>query len=68
MIPILATNEEFRSLHQRNLTRTQNFDEDAIANRAVWKAIESYFCLLKKGTQYDPSKIKVVTTEVAQAA
>jgi hypothetical protein len=34
----------------------------------VREAFESHFALLKKGTEYVPSKIKVVTADAAQAA
>lgn len=69
MIPILATNEEFRSLHQRNLTRTQNpLTKMQSLIALCGKLLRVIFALLKKGTKYDPSKIKVVMADAAQAA
>jgi len=69
MIPILATNEEFRSLHQRNLTRTQNpLTKMQSIIALCGKLLRVIFALLTKGVEYEPSKIKVVTTDVAQAA
>ena len=69
MIPILATNEEFRSLHQRNITRTQNpLTKMQSLIALCGKLLRVIFALLTKGIGYDPSKIKVVTTEAAQAA
>jgi transposase len=69
MIPILATNEEFRSLHQRNLTRAENpLTKMQSLIALCGKLLRVIFALLKKGTQYDPSKIKVVTADAAQAA
>ncbi len=69
MIPILATNEEFRSLHQRNLTRIQNpLTKMQSLIALCGKLLRVIFALLKKGTKYDPSKIKVVMADAAQAA
>jgi hypothetical protein len=69
MIPILATNEEFRSLHQRNLTRAENpLTKMQSLIALCGKLLRVIFALLKKGTKYDPSKIKVVTADAAQAA
>ena len=69
MIPILATNEEFRSLHQRNLTRTQNpLTKMQSLIALCGKLLRVVFALLTKGIEYDPSKIKVEMNEVSQAA
>ena len=69
MIPILATNEEFRSLHQRNLTRIQNpLTKMQSLIALCGKLLRVIFALLKKGTKYDPSKIKVVMADATQAA
>ena len=69
MIPILATNEEFRSLHQRNLTRTQNpLTKMQSLIALCGKLLRVIFALLTKGVEYDPSKITVVTAEATLAA
>ena len=69
MIPILATNEEFRSLHQRNLTRTQNpLTKMQSLIALCGKLLRVIFALLTKGVEYDPSKITVVMAEATQAA
>jgi len=69
MIPILATNEEFRSLHQRNLTRTENpLTKMQSLIALCGKLVRVIFALLTKGVEYDPERIKVGITEIAQAA
>ncbi len=69
MIPILATNEEFRSLHQRNLTRTQNpLTKMQSLIALCGKLLRVIFALLTKGVEYDPSKITVVMAEATEAA
>ena len=69
MISILATNEEFRSLHQRNLTRTENpLTKMQSLIALCGKLLRVVFALLTTGMEYDPSKIKVEMNEVSQAA
>ncbi len=69
MIPMLASNEEFRTLHHRNITRTQNpLTRMQSLTALCGKLLRVIFALLSKGAEYDPQKIKVEITEVAQAA
>ena len=69
MIAMLATNEEFRSLHWRNLNRDQNpLTKMQSLTALCGKLIRIIFALLTKGVDYDPRKVMVEVTELRQAA
>lgn len=69
MIPMLATNVEFRALHQRNITRAQNpLTKMQSLIALCCKLVRVIFALLTKGTAYDPRIIVGSLTETAQAA
>lgn len=68
MIPMLATNVEFRFLHQRNITRPQNpLTKMQSLIALCGKLVRVIFALLSKGIAYDPDKI-MESTKLAQAA
>lgn len=69
MIPILATNSEFRVLHKRNITRTQNpLTKMQSLTALCGKLLRITFALLTKGIAYDPIKLAVELPDMAQAA
>jgi transposase len=69
MIPILATNEEFRALHKRNTTRSENpLTKMQSLIALCGKLLRVTFALLTKGTAYDPEKLVIEQVEIAQAA
>ncbi len=69
MIPMLATNVEFRALHHNNITRAQNpLTKMQSLIALCGKLIRVIFALLTKGTTYDPSLIVGSLIESAQAA
>jgi transposase len=69
MIPILATNSEFRSLHKRNITRTQNpLTKMQSLIALCGKFVRVIFALLSKGIEYDPEKIRIEELGLMQAA
>lgn len=58
MIPILATNEEFRGMHQRNLTREKNpLSKMQSIIALCGKLVRVFYALLTKGCAYDASKM-----------
>ena len=64
MIPILATNSEFRALHKRNITRSQNpLTKMQSLTALCCKLLRVTFALLTKGIAYSPEKLAI-----AQAA
>lgn len=64
MIPILATNSEFRALHKRNITRSQNpLTKMQSLTALCCKLLRVTFALLTKGIAYSPEKLVI-----AQAA
>ena len=69
MIPILATNQEFGSLHKRNITRTQNpLTKMQSLIALCGKLLRVTFALLTKGIAYDSEKIVTEVSEIAHAA
>lgn len=69
MIPILATNPEFRALHKRNITRLQNpLTKMQSLTALCGKLLRVTFALLTKDTAYDPEKLAIELPEIAQAA
>ena len=69
MIPMLATNDEFRSLHRRNLNRLQNpLTKMQSITALCGKLMRVIFALLTKGVDYDPGKVVVEITELKQVA
>ncbi len=69
MIPILATNSEFRALHKRNTTRSQNpLTKMQSLTALCGKLLRVTFALLTKGLPYDPEKLVIELPEMAQAA
>ncbi len=68
-IPILATNAEFRALHKRNTTRSQNPLAKMQSLIALYgKLLRVTFALLTKGITYDPKRLAIELPEMAQAA
>lgn len=58
MIPILATNEEFRVMHQRNLTREKNpLSKMQSIIALCGKLVRVLYALLTKGCAYDAAKM-----------
>lgn len=58
MIPILAHNEEFRQLHQRNLTRAKNpLNKMQSIIALCGKLIRVLYALLTKGCEYNATKL-----------
>lgn len=58
MIPILATNEEFRAMHRRNLTREKNpLSKMQSIIALCGKLVRVIYALLTKGRDYDPAKM-----------
>ena len=58
MIAILANNPEFRSLHQRNLTREKNpLNKMQSIIALCGKLIRIFYALLSKGVEYSPEKM-----------
>ncbi len=69
MIPILATNEEFRALHKDKTTRSENpLSKMQSLIALCGKLLRVIFALLTKGIAYDPNKLVIDTPEMAQAA
>lgn len=69
MIPILATNVEFRALHKRNITRSQNpLTKMQSLIALCGKILRVTFALLTKGITYDPKRLVIELPEMAQAA
>jgi transposase len=70
MIAILAHNPEFRSLHQRNLTRENNpLNKMQSIVALCGKLIRIFYALLSKGVDYDPEKmLNDIHQPVQQAA
>ena len=70
MIPILATNAEFRALHKRNTTRSQNpLTKMQSLIALCGKLLRVTFALLTKGIAYDPEKLALeTTTDTVRAA
>ena len=60
MIPILANNEEFKAMHQRNLTRANNPLKKLQSIVALCgKLVRIIYALLTKGCKYDAGKLTV---------
>ena len=58
MIPILATNEEFRAIHQRNLTREKNpLSKMQSIIALCGKLVRVLYAILTKGYAYDAGKM-----------
>ena len=58
MIAILANNSEFRTLHQRNLTREKNpLNKMQSIIALCGKLIRIFYVLLSKGVDYSPEKM-----------
>jgi transposase len=58
MIPILATNEEFRAIHQRNLTRERNpLSKMQSIIALCGKLVRVLYAVLTKGCVYDAEKM-----------
>lgn len=58
MIPILATNEEFRAMHRRNLTREKNpLSKMQSVIALCGKLVRVIYALLSKGCAYDAGKM-----------
>lgn len=58
MIPILANNEEFRQLHQRNLTRAKNpLNKMQSIIALCGKLIRVLYAILTKGYEYNATKL-----------
>ena len=69
MIPILATNTEFRALHKHNTTRSQNpLTKMQSLIALCGKLLRVTFALLTKGIAYDSKKLVIELPETAQAA
>jgi hypothetical protein len=63
MIPILATNAEFRALHKHNTTRSQNpLTKMQSLIALCGKLLRVTFALLTKDIAYDPEKLALETT------
>ena len=60
MITVLATNTEFKELHRRNITREANpLSKMQSIFALCGKLIRVFFAILKKGNDYDPSKLGI---------
>jgi transposase len=58
MIPILASNDEFKAMHQRNLTREKNPLKKLQSIVALCgKLVRIIYTLLTKGCEYDAEKL-----------
>lgn len=58
MIAILGKNQEFRELHQRNLTREKNpLNKMQSIVALCGKLIRIFFAILSKGVDYNPEKM-----------
>jgi transposase len=58
MIAMLANNREFRSLHQRNLNRTENpMNKMQSIVALCGKLVRVLYALLTKGVEYDSHKL-----------
>jgi transposase len=58
MITILATNQEFRKLHQKNLTREKNpLTKMQSIIALCGKLIRVFYGLLRNGTDYSAEKM-----------
>ena len=69
VIAMLATNDEFRALHQRNLTREKNpLTKMQSVIALCGKLIRVVFGLLTKGFEYDPGKLMLDATRSMIAA
>ncbi len=70
MIPILATNTEFRALHKRNITRLGGNSLTKMQSLIALcgKLLRITFALLTKDIAYDPKKLVIDVPGVAQAA
>ncbi len=69
MIPILATNPEFRALHKRNITRSQNpLTKMQSLTALCSKLLRVTFALLTKSVAYNPEKLVIELPAIAQAA
>ena len=69
MIPILATNLEFRALHKRNITRLENpLSKMESLTALCGKLLRVTFALLTKDLPYDPEKLAINKSHLAQAA
>lgn len=69
MIPILATNEEFRALHHRNLTREKNpLSKMQSIIALCGKLVRVLYALLTKGCAYDAGKMTQAMKQSMMAA
>lgn len=69
MIPILATNSEFRTLHQKNLTREKNpLNKMQSIIALCGKLIRVIYAILTKGYDYDASKMMSDMNQSMKAA
>lgn len=69
VIAMLATNDEFRALHQRNLTREKNpLTKMQSVIALCGKLIRVVFGILTKGFEYDPGKLMLDATRSMIAA
>jgi transposase len=69
MIPILASNTEFRALHQRNLTRENNpLNKMQSIIALCGKLIRVIFAILIKGYDYDANKMMSDMNQLMKAA
>ncbi len=69
VIAMLATNDEFRALHQRNLTREKNpLNKMQSVIALCGKLIRVVFGILTKGFEYDPGKLMIDATRAVKAA
>jgi len=57
MIASLARNEEFRSLHQKNLTKEKPLTKMQSIIALCGKLIRFFYAVLKKGVDYSPEKM-----------
>ena len=58
MIPMLATNEAFRAIHQRNLTREKNpLSKMQSIVALCGKLVRVIYAILTKGCAYDAAKL-----------
>lgn len=69
MIAMLATNDEFRAIHQRNLTRDVNpLSKIQSVIALCGKLVRVIFALLTRGYDYDAQQLMVNVKETADAA
>lgn len=68
MITVLATNTEFREIHRRNITREGNpLSKMQSIFALCGKLIRVFYAILKKGIEYDPSKLTLESPSMKAA-